>query len=152
MKAALSVCKSPGATAEARRLAVGVDLIKFRDGAARFRGPVRGSDEWGHDVFELRLLSYPPLYGEFQPKWADNENDFDIEIVSFGFTDERNIANPNVGARRRCSLEQRRIIEGLIVALILSPEARTGISPFSSKKGRFLGYVFFRPDWIVGEG
>jgi hypothetical protein len=131
---------------------VGVDWINFQDGAARFIGPVRGSDEWGHNAFELRLPSYPPLYGEFQPKWADNENDFDIEIVSFGFTDERNIANPNAGARRRFSLEQRSIIEGLIVALISSPEARTGISPFSSKKGRFLGHVYFRPDWIVGEG
>jgi hypothetical protein len=150
-----SACRkrtSSSITADIRRLVVGVDLITFQDGAARFFGSVRGSDEWGHDAFELRLPSFPPLYGEYQPKWADNEYDFDIEIISFGFTDARNIANPNIGARRRFSSDQRRIIEGLIAALVSSPEAQTGVSPFSSKKARFLGHVFFRPNWIVGEG
>jgi hypothetical protein len=88
------------------------------------------------------------FYGEYRPKWAANQTDFDIEIVSFGFVDRDNIGNPVPTARQQFSGEQRKVVESLVKALIADPEARKGKPIFCSQKARFLGAVYFLPGWI----
>jgi hypothetical protein len=127
-------------------------LMNFEHGEAGFAGPIRGGDEALHFVFELRLPSFPALYGEWRPKFEVNGNDFGVEIVSFGYVYRANVANPHPGARRRFSVEQQSIIQRLITALFSSAEAREGIAPFSSKKATFLGGVRFSPGWIILNG
>jgi hypothetical protein len=131
---------------------MGLDLINFPNGAAGFAGFPRGVDDRGHFAFELRLPSHPGLYGEYRPKFAENGNDYDVEIVNFGFVSRNNLGNPNVGARLRFSSQQREVIEDLIVALVSNPEAREGIPPFSSAKSHFLGRIHFLPGWINEDG
>jgi hypothetical protein len=131
---------------------MGVELYKFPNGAARFAGVPQGADERGHLVFEIQLPSYPPLYGEFRPQSTQNGNDYDIGIVSFGFASPDNVGNPHVGARRRFSLQQRKIIEDIIVALVSSPEAQSDVPPFAFNGSRFLGRIHFLPGWIIEDG
>jgi hypothetical protein len=131
---------------------MGLGLINFPNGAAGFASSFRGVDDRGHYAFELRLASYPSLYGEYRPKWAENGNDYDVEIVSFGFASPNNLGNPSAGARLRFSSQQRKITEGLIVALVSNPEARKGTAPFTSKKSHFRGHIHFLPGWIIEDG
>jgi hypothetical protein len=138
--------------AQARPSIMGTELYKFPNGAARFAGFPGGADERGHLVFEVQLPSYPSLYGEFGPQWVENKNDYDIEIVSFGFDSRNNVANPHPGARRRFSSQQRKIIEDLIVALVSSPEAQRKVPPFAFEGSRFLGRIHFLPGWIIVDG
>jgi hypothetical protein len=128
---------------------MGTSMMNFEDGAACFAGLVRGGDEAGHFVFQLRLPAFPDIYGEWRPNWEANEIDFDVEIVTFGYLDRENVSNPNPGARRQFSADQKNIIQRLTTALFLSAEARQGIAPFSSKKGHFLGRVRFRTGWLI---
>jgi hypothetical protein len=130
---------------------MGLSLINFEEGAGRFAGAVRGGDEAGHFVFELQIPTFPELYGEWNAIFEANKTDFGIEIVSFGYRIRENVGNPHPNARLKFSGEQRNIIQRLITALFSSAEAREGIPPFTSKKGRFSGRVEFRPGWIVAS-
>lgn len=123
----------------------------LQDYRAGFAGSVRGVDEVGHHAFEVHLALSPEVYGEYRPKWAANKNDFDIEIVSFGFVDSKNPGNPSPTARRQFTDQQRKIVESLVKALFANPEARKGKPIFSSQKGCFLGGVHFLPGWIRTE-
>jgi hypothetical protein len=125
------------------------DSINFQNATARLVGLVRGGDEAGHYVFELHLPPFPILYGEYRPRWADNQNDFDVDIVSFGFRSKDNVGNPNAGARQRFASEQRAVLETLITALFARPEARKGKPPFAAAEDHFLGHVRFVSGWII---
>jgi hypothetical protein len=119
-----------------------------QDYRASFAGSVRGVDEVGHFAFEVHLPSSTPFYGEYRPKRAPNGNDFDIEIVSFGFVYRDNLGNAMPTARRQFTEQQRRIVECLVKGLFADPEARKGKPIFCSQKARFLGGVYFLPRWI----
>lgn len=125
--------------------------IEFTDGRARIVGTVRGADEGGHETFEVQLVSHSGLYGEMRPRWAADGHDFDLEIVSFGYSDERNVGNPHPGARRRFSLLERHAIERMIAGLLDHPEAQRDIFAFGVRGTRFVGGVHFAPNWILGS-
>jgi hypothetical protein len=128
---------------------MGLGLIDFDGGAAGFAGLIRGGDEAGHFIFEVCLPSSSSLYGEWRVKFEANENDFNVEIVSFGYPIRENASNPHPGARRRFSAEEQNIIQRLITALISSADARKKVFPFGGKKARFLGGIRFSPGWII---
>jgi hypothetical protein len=133
-----------------------MSLLKGLDlpaGKIRFAGGVRGVDEAGHDAFELSLSGAPALYGEWRPIFSENGNNFNVEIVNFGYTSRDNLGNPHPDARRKFSAHDVSSIRGLIEALFASEEARARVAPFSSKKNPrgYLGRVIFRPGWIHGE-
>ena len=122
--------------------------LSFDNGKVGFASSVRGVDDAGHDMFRIELPQRPILYGEWRPKWAENHNDFDIEILRFGYVDAGNVGNNHPGARRTCSSQERAVIVELVCALFSSVEARAGIAPFTSKKATFLGHIHFVPGWI----
>lgn len=124
--------------------------LSFEAGQVRFAGLVRGSDEGLHDIFVVSLSGYSMMYGEWRNKWADNGNDFDIEIVSFGFLDPRSVGIP--GARQIFPREERLIIEDLVRALFASDEVRSEAIPTTKFCSRFLGRVHFLPKWIREAG
>jgi hypothetical protein len=126
-----------------------LSLMDFDDGAARFAGSIRGGDEAGHYVFELRLRSLPILYGEWRPKWEPNGDAFNVEILRFGYLHVENASNPHPRARQQFSEEQRNAVQRLVIALFSSAEAREGVFPFTIQKGRCLGGVQFSPGWIL---
>lgn len=129
-----------------------VEWIDFDGDRARFAGSVRGFDEAGHQVFQLRIGDSSPLYGEYRPKWADDKTDFDIEIVRFGFFDGAYVGSPYERGLQRFSVSEQSMIERLIRSLLNSKKAQKGTVPFSLITSRFLGGVHFLPGWILQSG
>jgi hypothetical protein len=130
---------------------MGVSMIQFEAGQAGISSPVRGGDESGHNTFVVQLPDGPPLFGEWRSKWADNQNDFEIEIVRYGYLDRFNVDNLHPDARRKLSDKEQKIVRQLISSLFTNAEAQEGISPFSLTRARFLGHVHFLPDWSIGQ-
>ena len=123
--------------------------VVLRGGTAQFAGSIRGVDDNGHDVFRVSLVGLPAMYGEWRPKFAENGNDFDIEIPGFGWGDKLNIANPAPTARIKCSATDIAKIMEAVSSLFSSKQATSQISPFTSRVGRFLGHLIFLPGWII---
>lgn len=128
---------------------MGLPTVESEHGEAGFRAGVRGIDEAGHYTFFVRLKNTVMLFGEWRAKWAANQNDFDVEIVRFGYVDENAVDSEHPLARRRFSREQRQVVQHLIRSLFSEPVARNGPIPFSMKSATFLGGVDFRPEWIL---
>jgi hypothetical protein len=118
-------------------------------GRASFQSVIRSWDESPQDAFSVGLGGQSTLYGIWRPKWAPNENDFDVEIVSFGWADKNSTGHPNPATRTRLSAAQAEGTKALTIALFQDVEARRQIIPFSGKGGRFLGGIGFREDWIL---
>ncbi len=122
-------------------------LVQTGDGKIRFGGIERGPDELPRDTFAIQLPGRTVMYGEWAQIFASNGNDFDVEIVSFGFPPLYSVAGPE-GAEIFNAME-REAIQKLIAALF-SDAAATGPLPgFRPElKARFLNRIRFRPDWI----
>ena len=125
--------------------------LELPAGKIRFAGSVRGVDDAGHDAFELSVSGSQALYGEWTEIYSENGYDFEIEIVSFGYTYIENLGNTHPGARQKFGAHDVNSIRGLIEALFASEEARTGVPAFTSKDARYLGRVIFRPGWVRKE-
>ncbi len=117
-------------------------------GRVQFAGIPRSWDEIGRYAFSVELPNQPAMYGEWRAKFAENDNDFDVEIVSFGFLRASSLGDPTPAHRRQFSEGDISIIQELIVALIASPAATAQVVPFTSKKGKFLGKIHFLPGWV----
>jgi len=127
------------------------DTVNTECGAVGFYGSVRGADELGHELFRIDLPGYPRLYGEYRQKFAENPNDFDIEIISFGYRDPRNAGLSGSRITTSVSFEERQAVESLVRTLFGSQkaaQAREGMSTFAIKSAAFLGGIHFQPGWI----
>jgi hypothetical protein len=107
-----------------------------------------GIDDGGHDTFEVQLGMHPGLYGELRPVWASNGNDFDIEILNFGYASPTNVGNPHPGARRDFSALEREALEQMITNLLGRAEAQKHLLFFKAP-ARFMGGIRFARGWIV---
>lgn len=132
------------------------DWIEFPEGRARFLGLIRGADERGHEVFALEFGN-GLLYGEIEPRFLDNRNDFDVEVVSFGVKDERSVGDAPYDPRGVLSPANVDIARALIVHLVaagMAMEERPGFLR-ETQDSHFMGQVLFRRGWVrqgVGEG
>ena len=88
------------------------------------------------------------LYGIWSQRWAPNGNDFDVEIVSFGWASTSNTGNPNPVTRTRLSAKQAADVKALVLALFQNAEVRNRTAPFVNKPEQFLGRIDFKVDWI----
>lgn len=122
--------------------------LDFPKGKVAFVGVVR-CDEAGVDEFQVELHDRPVLYGAWRPRFAENGNDFDIEIINFGYTNKTNVGNIDPSARVRFSPEEISTIEGLVRDLFAHQDLREQFSPFSVKIAHFLGAVRFLPGWVL---
>jgi hypothetical protein len=83
--------------------------------------------------------------GEWRQKWAKNETDFDIDIVSFGTLPVFEIGSE----MQTFAPDERSSVERLIQALFSNVEARKKHHSFSPKTAaRFSGKINFLPGWI----
>jgi hypothetical protein len=123
--------------------------VTLPTGRASFESVIRSWDESPQRALSVELIGEPTLYGIWQPKWAANENDFDVEVVSFGWASQSNTGNPNPATRSKLSAAQAADVNALIVELIGNVEVRKKVTPFSSKGGRFLGGIEFNENWIL---
>lgn len=72
------------------------DWQQFPEGRARFAGGIRGWDERGYDTFAVELEG-EVVYGEIAPAFLPNHNDFNVEVVSFGYGIRENVGLLNEG-------------------------------------------------------
>ncbi|HEY4405238.1 MAG TPA: hypothetical protein VGN55_11400 [Xanthobacteraceae bacterium] len=120
----------------------------FKGARIRSVGMVRGVDEGGHDMFRVERTAGPFLYGEYFEVFEENENDFNIEIGAFGFTNEDNAGNPYPSAREHFSAEECSSAQELVQQYFSNPRAVMDKWE-GAPHARFLGGVRFRPDWII---
>ena len=59
--------------------------LNLPTGKIGFASMIRGSDEEPRDAFRVELPDRPTMFGEWRAKFADNGNDFNVEIVGFGY-------------------------------------------------------------------
>jgi hypothetical protein len=123
--------------------------VTVGDAKIRFAAVGRTADERNHEIYETKLPDRPLLYGEWRARYARNGNDFDIEILDFGFIDPHDFGIPSPLRRLRLDRRERSAVQELVLALFANEEARNRGWPFSSSKGRFLGQIFFASNWIL---
>lgn len=116
-------------------------------GNAAFEGTILDGDELPRYAFSVLLSNHPLLYGIWRPKWATNQNDFDVEVVGFGWTSKYNAGNPHPLSRVCLSHAELANTKLLIDTLFRSVEIRKRFVPFSSPIARFLGNIAFTNDW-----
>ena len=125
--------------------------VRFPEGRARFSGGIRGWDEAGHDTFAVEIAGRE-WFGEIDNVFLDNGNDFNIEVVSFGYADRSSVGMP-----RPClgsttfDVGELKTIQSLILQLVkagLEFEPR----PFVLSEhpdSHFQGKVLFRDGWAL---
>jgi hypothetical protein len=124
--------------------------VGVRAGKVRLAGIDRGVDELPRDTFIAQLPGRPALIGEWRRRWAENGNDFDVEVVSFGYSQYEALG---VGAiQLKFTTDERTLVEDLVRALFSNPLARQMHYSFRpERKGRFLGNVYFLPGWMPAK-
>lgn len=124
--------------------------VAVRTGKVRLAGTDRGADELPRDAFIAQLPGRPVLIGEWRKRWAENGNDFDVEVVSFGYSQYEALGIAAI--QLEFTAEERTLVKDLVRALFLNPLARQMHSSFRpERKGRFLGNVCFLPGWIPAK-
>ncbi len=127
------------------------DWVRFPEGRARFSGGVRGIvDEQRHETFAVEVGSNE-YFGEIQRAFLPNDNDYNIEVVSFGYDDDGNVGMPMLGACRIFTAAEIGAIEALIVQLVAAgtrfPDRPALLKEYPN--AHFMGKVVFRDGWAL---
>jgi hypothetical protein len=127
------------------------DWVQFPEGRARFSGGVRGIvDEQRHETFAV-LVDGAEYFGEIQRAFLPNNNDYNIEVVSFGYGSDGSVGMPMLGTCQIFTAEEISTVQTLIVQLIAAG------THFSDKpsllneypNAHFMGEVGFRDGWAL---
>lgn len=93
------------------------DWVQLPEGRARFSGLVRGVDELGHETFAVEIGGNE-FFGEIDRAFLPNDNDYNIEVMSFGYGSEKCLGMPMHGGCQIFSKAEISTIQTLIVQLI----------------------------------
>lgn len=126
-----------------------LEWMNFPDGRARFAGGTRGWDESGHETFVIEVDG-AQYFGEIKQTFLPNNNDFNIEIVSFGLPGEI-FAGSSPASWIAFTEKDLRIAQSLIIQLV---RAGLGLEdrPFVLEEfpnAHFMGRVIFRDGWAL---
>lgn len=69
------------------------DWVSATEGRARFAGGIRGWDERGHDAYAVDVDG-KVMCGEIARTFLADQNDFNIQIVSFGYGVREHVGMP----------------------------------------------------------
>ncbi|MEP7187200.1 MAG: hypothetical protein ABI767_15320 [Rhodanobacter sp.] len=122
--------------------------VQFKEGKAKFSGGIRGGDERRHETFAVELKN-TVLYGEIENVFLPNGNDYNIEVISFGYGMEANVGNPHPNARGAYTFAELQIIKSLIVQLLqagLHFEDRPSVLT-EYPNAHYMGKILFREGW-----
>ncbi|KAB7774281.1 MULTISPECIES: hypothetical protein [Xanthomonas] len=129
------------------------DWLQFPEGRARFSGGVRGIvDEQRHETFAVEVGD-AEYFGEIQRAFLPDGNDYNIEIVSFGYGRDGDVGMHMPGTCRVFSFPEVGRIQTLAVRLI---EAGMQFNDRPSllteyPNAHFMGKVLFRDGWILTD-
>lgn len=128
------------------------DWLQFPEGRARFSGGVRGiMDEQRHETFAVEVDG-EEYFGEIQNAFLPNGNDYNIEIVSFGYGRDGDIGMPMRGRTCRVfTATEASTIQALITQLIAAgmhyPDRPSILKEYPD--AHFMGQILYRDGWIL---
>ncbi|HZF97331.1 MAG TPA: hypothetical protein VEY92_03630 [Pseudoxanthomonas sp.] len=124
-----------------------VELLGFR---ARFSGCVRGADEQGHHIFSVEVNGRE-YFGEIQRAFLPNGNDYNIEVVSFGYGKTEDFGIPMLDACQAFTLEEISTIQALVGKLIEAGRRFKRSLLTEYPNAHFMGQVIFRDGWVLAR-
>lgn len=126
------------------------DWLQFPEGRARFSGLIRGVDERGHETFAVEVNGNE-FFGEIDRAFLPNDNDYNIEVTSFGYGSEECLGMPMHAGCQIFSKAEIGTIQKLIVQLIAAgtqfAERPSLLTEYPS--ARFIGQVSFKHGWAL---
>jgi hypothetical protein len=116
----------------------------FANARVGFGGIGVGIDEEPHELIKIERTESPIVFGEYRFLDAENQNDFDIEVSSFGYIHHRDVGT--LDRRLTFSVAECEAIERLIRSFFANPDVfkKTFLPP-----ARYLGGLAFTPGWIL---
>jgi hypothetical protein len=130
--------------------------FQFPEGKVRFSGGIRGWDERGYDTFAVELDD-EVVYGEIDNVFLANHNDFNLQVVSFGYGMRENVGILNDGspgrhAQGRFPAAYLTSVQSLVVQLVRAAlhfeDRPTVLTEYPA--AHFQGKVIFHEGWAVG--
>lgn len=130
------------------------DWVQFKEGRARFNGNKRGWDERGYETYAVEIGG-KVRYGEIDNSFLSNDNDYNIEIISFGYAMEGSVGIPNepeeqkLLARGAYTQAELKVVQSLVSQLVragLSFENRPSLLR-ETPTSHFMGKILFREGW-----
>ncbi len=127
------------------------DWIQFPEGRARFSGGVRGIvDEQRHETFAV-VVDGAEYFGEIQRAFLPTNNDYNIEVVSFGYGSAGYVGMRMLGTCQIFSIAEISTIQALIVQLIAAgmqfDDRPSLLTEYPN--AHFMGEVGFRDGWAL---
>ena len=104
----------------------------------------------GHEAFAVEVGGRE-YYGEIDQIFLENRNDYNVEIISFGWRGEGWVGMPMPGMCATFTMNDIKIAQSIIVQLI------NAVSRFDKKpsvmrqtdKSHFMGKIAFRDGWAL---
>lgn len=126
------------------------DWVPFPDGKIRFVGGVRGVDELGHDAIAAEIGNRV-YFGEIGNAFLPNRNDFNIEVISFGWPGEEWLGMTTKDACAAFTAAEVETLRFMITELVrrASEWNSKPVIMYEDAKARFMGQVIFRDGWIA---
>lgn len=127
------------------------DWLQFPEGRARFSGGVRGiMDEQRHETFAVEV-SGKEYFGEIQRAFLPNHNDYNIEVVSFGYGRDGDVGMPMLGSCGVFTIAEIHAIQTLIVRLITAGRHFSNRPTLLNEypNAHFMGEVLFKDGWVL---
>jgi len=129
---------------------------QFPEGRVRFSGGIRGWDERRYETFAVEIDG-DVLYGEIDNLFLPNHNDFNVQVVTFGYgmieaVGLLNDGSPGPQAQGTFPPAYLRRVQSLIAQLIRAGthfRNKPGVL-VESPCGHFQGKVIFPTGWAVG--
>jgi hypothetical protein len=126
------------------------DWVQFPEGRARFSGGVRGiMDEQRHETFAVEIRG-EEYFGEIRKAFLPNGNDYNVEVVSFGYGSDGYVGMPPTACQTFTKAEIS-TIQTLIVQLIAAGR-QFAYRPHLLTEyphAHFMGEVMFGEDWVL---
>ncbi|HZF97333.1 MAG TPA: hypothetical protein VEY92_03640 [Pseudoxanthomonas sp.] len=128
------------------------DSIELSGERARFSGGTRGFDELGHDTFAVEVDG-SEYFGEITNLFLPNGNDYNVEVISFGYGSAGDVGMPILGTCRVFTVAEIATIQSLIIQLAAAG-TRFQRKPTLLREypnAHFMGQVIFRDGWILAS-
>lgn len=125
------------------------DWQDLPSGRARFNGLVRGAEQIGHDSFAVDCNG-EELFGGLQRVFLGNGNDFNIEVVAFGYRQASHLGLRDPGDARLFSASGALVLQQVIAELIAAGAGWVQRPRLLVEHpgARFQGQVSFKPGWL----
>ena len=125
------------------------DWIEGNGIRGRYAAGTRGWDERGYDTFEIEIGG-KSFFGQIASAFLENGNDFNVEIVSFGFRRQMHVGG-SLDYESEWSFQSAQNIFNFVVLMIKKflEFKKRPIPLKETGKSIFMGDIIFRAGWIL---